>query len=1734
LSVAALAVLVVALMTISPIFYSSYGEGLASNASSGDGPTSNVGSVDGNPLFAKFSTNIQTRAAPSCFTIADLNNDGLPDIAVGYSNNKSLDIFFQTQDGNFTRRIPIISLPEPVAAMGSADMDRDGLQDLVIGYNRNVTILYQKNSFSTTLGWKLTLANDVHDLAIADFNNNGRPDIAVLQTKDAAPESTRIDFLYDDGAGSYFTQYSVYPSGMERPRHICAGDFDNNGYIDIAVSDEKKGIVAAYINNNSAGRWDPVPPLSISNPVGIAIEKFDGSNNFELAVASRGLANDVEIWKFKTPTTPFDFVKGTVNANGINGFADYDLNDDAYSDIAICSNTTSDISVFGSPANQGTAYPITPQAIFPAGADVFKMTGEDINGDGKEDLVVGSTGSASNGSICIYYREGTGLSNANDDVFTGGLNQTGLATGDFNGDGKVEVVSLDNAARHLLFVNTTALMPSFKTFSYNSTRIVSGHLASSTSSDIVITHPDNNKISIYFGGPAFFSTQAPSVVIDTVITKPRSLALGDINGDGLTDIVIGCEDGILILINTGSYPYFASDNNMVISQPGASFTWVGVGDFNNGTEGAGAKLNDVFGTYRSNRVIVYFQQNQPIGFTRTNNLTLVPASTGSITWAGTGRINGDGLSDLVIGLTTNRSVTYLQSDAYTYGLSDSGSANKVTTAFPAGFSQASLGDLNDDGRDEFAVVGSKINTVTAFAWVQGRYVPFTDMTAGAGRTICLAQDANGDGRPDMIASSEISGSISFIYQRNMAPRAGFSLSPPSPYEGQDTTFDASATTDGFSDMPTMTYEWLFDGSVSRTGMTTTYAFRNNSEFQTHAVQLTVRDRSGLSDTTTRTINVQDTFPVANFHFSPSAPLESGPIQFTDVSTSSTGPIAQWHWDFGDGTTSAERDPVHTFYFNHTYSVSLTVNESDGSPDTCIKNVNISSSPPSADFSATAAMEGLPVTFTDTGIDARHAILWREWDFGDGTAKVNTSSVTTVHTYNYSGTFVVTLRLQNNESAMNWSSKALVVADRPSSAHFDASSLTITENGTIHFTDGSTTYPKDHIVRWDWSFGDGYGSEAKNPDHTFPLHGIFQVVLRVMCNDSTAWSVPYDVTVNVLDIPPTSNFTVGPGIWYEGNNSIQLTDLSTSYWLDPITGWSWDFGDGSSSSERNPAHTYRWAGTYVVELTVRDSDGISSGRTTASVHIGHAIPTASIQVITPRPYVVGDIISFQSVSTSGPDHIVRVLWESNGETGDQSVFRHQFNANSNFSVKLTVWSNDSVDGSSATVFVDLEPSGVSIGTSEGPMTYAEDSTVTLVAAATRSPTDPIVGYVWDLSFGTDFVPQPVRTENSITWHFHQSGSYLIKVRVYDSDGYTEASAQITILESDPVPAFAYGNLNSAGPVWFNANQTHDTPSDEPLLRFRWNFGDGSPWSQWGLETTTSHTFPGDGNYTVVMQVMDDSGKVVPLTRSLTVDRSPPLIEIHSPVSRAYLGDPILIFANVSDAIGVQQVVLVYSIGNQTFVLQMTPVNQEGTYMAEIPAQNSSVNLSYAISAVDVSGMKSPLSQSFQIVLSQRPTSDPLWAAATLAMLVVAGLLAYAFATKPVVDEVFVIYQDGSLLSHDTRNLKPGMDDQILGSMLIALQSFVKDSFKDESMTDLKRMEFGEKRILVERDGPVFLAVILRGRRDGKATSRMRSSLADINERFGEALSPWDGDLEKVRGVKDSVKPLVSRKRSFGKW
>jgi hypothetical protein len=127
----------------------------------------------------------------------------------------------------------------------------------------------------------------------------------------------------------------------------------------------------------------------------------------------------------------------------------------------------------------------------------------------------------------------------------------------------------------------------------------------------------------------------------------------------------------------------------------------------------------------------------------------------------------------------------------------------------------------------------------------------------------------------------------------------------------------------------------------------------------------------------------------------------------------------------------------------------------------------------------------------------------------------------------------------------------------------------------------------------------------------------------------------------------------------------------------------------------------------------------------------------------------------------------------------------------------------------------------------------------------------------------------------------------------------------------------------------------------------------------------------------------------------------------------------------------------------------------------------------------------------------------------------------------VDETFVIYNDGRLIAHTTRHLKPGMDDQVLSGMFAAIQDFVKDSFKDVTSFTLRKLEFGEKSVLIEKGDHLFLAVILHGKASKKVAAKMERIVDEIEEHFSPALKDWDGDLDSLRGVGDIAKKLYSK-------
>jgi PKD repeat protein len=315
-------------------------------------------------------------------------------------------------------------------------------------------------------------------------------------------------------------------------------------------------------------------------------------------------------------------------------------------------------------------------------------------------------------------------------------------------------------------------------------------------------------------------------------------------------------------------------------------------------------------------------------------------------------------------------------------------------------------------------------------------------------------------------------------------------------------------------------------------------------------------------------------PMADFSFQVSALS----VLFQDTST---GTPTAWAWDFGDGATTTKQSPAHTYPAAGTYTASLTVTNASGQTSTKRQFVTVVAGDPLiASFSFT--INGLRVLFMDASVGTPTSWLWH---FGDGTGPVTTRNPS--HTYTAAGTYTVSLTITNAFGVSDSTSQFVTVSlGSPPQADFSFQSSGL----NVAFLDGSTGGP----TSWAWSFGDGTSADTQNPQHTYKAAGTYSVTLTVS-NAAGSSSKTKLVTVSQGD-PPVVDFA------FQANGfTVVFADQSTG----SPTSWSWDFGDGGTSSQKNPSHTYAKAGTYAVVLTAANAAG--SGSKTKLVTVAEKKP-----------------------------------------------------------------------------------------------------------------------------------------------------------------------------------------------------------------------------------------------------------------------------------------------------------------------------------------------------------------------------------------------------------------------------------------------------------------------------------------------------------------------------------------------
>jgi PKD repeat protein len=345
------------------------------------------------------------------------------------------------------------------------------------------------------------------------------------------------------------------------------------------------------------------------------------------------------------------------------------------------------------------------------------------------------------------------------------------------------------------------------------------------------------------------------------------------------------------------------------------------------------------------------------------------------------------------------------------------------------------------------------------------------------------------------------------------------------------------------------------------------------------------------------INFPGSVLTANFSASPlngTVPLD---VTFSDLST---GSVLSWAWDFGDGGTSNQQNPVHTFSTSGVYTVSLSITDASSSDtETKTDYITVTGSGPLANFSATPTSGNPPlnVTFTDLSVNTIDAWVW---DFGDGGTSTFQNPV---HTYIASGVYPVSLTVSGpGGSDTKVMTDYISVSNLAPVADFNGNPRTGVKPLAVTFTDLSL-----YASSWVWDFGDGATSNNQNPVHTYQNAGSYPVSLTATGAGGSDTKTVADYIV-VSEPAPQAAFNGNP-LTGEWSLNVQFTDLSTGV----ITSWSWDFGDGGMSGLQNPMYTYADPGIYNVSLTVNGPGGnTTETRQNYITVVNPAVPLANFE------------------------------------------------------------------------------------------------------------------------------------------------------------------------------------------------------------------------------------------------------------------------------------------------------------------------------------------------------------------------------------------------------------------------------------------------------------------------------------------------------------------------------------------
>ncbi len=668
------------------------------------------------------------------------------------------------------------------------------------------------------------------------------------------------------------------------------------------------------------------------------------------------------------------------------------------------------------------------------------------------------------------------------------------------------------------------------------------------------------------------------------------------------------------------------------------------------------------------------------------------------------------------------------------------------------------------------------------------------------------------------------------------------------------------------------------------------------------------------------------------------------VTFTN---NSTGPgTLSYLWDFGDGNTSTQLNPSHTYAATGSYNVSLAITSSNGCTDTLRRSDWINIQTISTAFTAPDSICVLsPASFTNTSSPAAQSSTW---NFGDATSS---SAANPVKIFTSPGNYTVQL-VQVYSNCTDSFSKPIKVVPKPAAAFSANNTISCQPPLTVNFTNQSSG-----AVTYLWNFGDGNTSTQQNPTHTYTAYGDYTVTLIAANASGCTDTLAQDSLIRIQR--PVITF---PSLPLRGCVPHTTTFIANTNTLDNVTSYLWDFGDGNTSTQATPTHTYPAQGNYPVSLIITTSTGCTDTFTVKDAVVVGRIPVIDFTAL-PNPVCAFGVIQFTGVANEGD------TWQWNfgdGNTSTQQNPTHIYSDTGNFNVTLAVTNNGCTVTLPKTSFVNVNPpisnfayqndcinrkrfvfTDQSIGATAWQWDFGDGITSTLQnpdhvfpafgsyivsltvtnngCSHTRTYTlnvfdefpsfnadittacktaaisytvssnnlSNIIAYNWDFANGITSAAQNPQVT------YTTAGTFTTTLITTDRNGCNDtASKNGYIRINGPTALFTVPvNQGCKGLTATFANQS-TTDGVNPITSWQWHFGDGGSQT---LNTPAAppHVYANAGNYTPKLIVTDALGCKDSLSLPNMINTSSPAASFTSADTLNCLGSTVS-FANTSSA------------------------------------------------------------------------------------------------------------------------------------------------------------------------------------------------------------------------------------------